>query len=84
MASKKNIKKDVKQMVYDLMDECDYVIVSGDKNAPAASKLMDEVAAFYNDMVPKINAANNNAEFKSIRSEIETKAIEFVEKVNKL
>ena len=84
MASKRNIKKDVKQMVYDLMDECDYVIVSGDKNGPAASKLMDEVVAFYDNMVPRINAAKNNADFKSVRAEIETKAIDFVDKVNKL
>ncbi len=84
MASKRNIKKDVKQMVYDLMDECDYVIVSGDKNGPAASKLMDEVVAFYDNMVPRINAAKNNADFKSVRSEIEAKAIDFVDKVNKL
>ena len=84
MASKRNIKKDVKQMVYDIMDECDYVIVSGDKNAPAATKLMDEVVGFYETMVPKINAAKNNADFKSVRAEIETKAIDFVEKMNKL
>lgn len=84
MASKRNIKKDVKQMVYDLMDECDYVIVSGDKNGPAATKLMDEVVGFYETMVPKINAAKNNADFKTVRAEIEAKAIDFVDKVNKL
>ncbi len=84
MASKRNIKKDVKQMVYDLMDECDYVIVSGDKNGPAATKLMDEVVAFYDNMVPRINAAKNNADFKTVREEIEAKAIDFVDKVNKL
>jgi len=84
MASKKNIKKDVKQMVYDIMDDCDYVVVSGGKGVDKASKLMDDAVTFYETMVPKINLAKNNADFKSVRAEIEEKAIGFVTEMNKL
>ena len=52
MASKKNIKKDVKQMVYDIMDDCDFIVVSGGKGADKAVKLMDDAVEFYETIVP--------------------------------
>jgi hypothetical protein len=84
MASKKNIKKDVKQMVYDIMDQCDYVLVSRGKGAEKASELIDDAVIFYETIVPKINLAKNNSDFKSVRAEIEEKAIRFVTEMNKL
>jgi len=35
-------------------------------------------------MIPKINGAKNKADFKSVRAEIEEKAIGFVTEMNKL
>ncbi|MCH2230170.1 MAG: hypothetical protein MK105_07475 [Crocinitomicaceae bacterium] len=84
MASKKNIKKDVKQMVYDIMDDCDFIVVSGGKGADKAVKLMDDAVEFYETIVPKINAAKKKADFKSVRAEIEEKAIGFVQELNKM
>ena len=82
MASKRELKKAVKQMVYDVMDECDFVIVSEGKEHKKADKLMDEVADFYEVYIGKINTAKHKKDFQGLKAEIEGKAIGFVEQLN--
>lgn len=84
MASKRLLKKKMKRMVYEVLDECDYVLVSGGKNADAADKLIDEAVDFHNQMNEKIAAANSKAEFRGIVEEIEKQSEEFVKKLNSL
>ncbi len=84
MASKRELKKSVKEMVYDLMDECDYHAVSMGKNAGAAESLMDEVVGYHEMMMTKIRATKNKAGFKSLRAQLEEDAIDFVGKINDL
>ena len=82
MASKRNIKKAVKDVVYDIMDECDYVIVSGSSKSKEANDLMDETVVFYEDSMTKINAAKSKKEFAILRPELEKKAQDFRNKIN--
>ena len=84
MASKRLLKKKMKRMVYEILDECDYVLVSGGKNADAADKLIDEAVDFHNQMNEKIAGANSKAEFRGIVEEIEKKSVDFVQKLNSL
>lgn len=69
-------------MVYDIMDECDYAIVSESKGAKKAEKLMDEAVVFYETTISRINSAKNKADFKSIVSDIDQNEEAFLEKVN--
>lgn len=82
MASKKELKRSVKQMVYDVMDECDYVITNGGKKWDEAEALMDEVVGFYEAIVKKISAAKTKDDFKPLIEEIEKAQDEFTDKVN--
>lgn len=82
MASKRTIKKAVKDVVYDIMDECDYVVVSGGTKSKEANDLMDETVAFYEDSMTKINAAKSKKEFAVLRPELESQAQEFRNKIN--
>jgi len=84
MSSVKLLKKRVKGMVYEVLNDCDYVIVNEGKNADAAESLIDEAVEFHNDMVTKINAAKNKSDFKAITEEVDKKAIDFVKKLNAL
>lgn len=84
MASKRLLKKRMKRMVYEILNECDYVIVSEGKNADAADKLIDEAVDFHNQMNEKITGANSKIEFRGIVEEIEKKSEEFVKKLNSL
>lgn len=84
MANKRELKKSVKQMVYEIMDDCDFVIVSGGKNAENANQLMDDAVDFYETTIESINKTNDKKEFKSIREKIENSAIDFVNRLNEL
>lgn len=84
MASKRLLKKRMKRMVYEILNECDYVIVSEGKNADAADKLIDEAVDFHNQMNEKITGANSKVEFRGIVEEIEKKSEDFVKKLNSL
>ena len=84
MASKRSIKRDVNNMVFDVVDECFMAMILKDGNEAAAEKLIDEAADFQDDMLARINSAKNKADFRSIRESLEKGAIDFVEKLNKL
>lgn len=84
MASKREIKKAVKEMVYDIMDECDYHVVNMNKNAEAAENLMDEVVEYHDTMMSKIRATKDKAEFRALRAQLEEDANNFVSKINEL
>jgi hypothetical protein len=84
MASKKDLKKDVKKLVNDVMDECDYIIITGGKNADAAEKLIDEVVGWYHSVIPKIVAAKSKKDFSGLREDIVKKGEDYVKKINSL
>jgi hypothetical protein len=84
MASKRLLKKKVKRMVYEILNECDYVIVSGGKGADSADKLIDEAVTFHNDLTVQIGIANSKKEFRTINETIESKSVDFVKKLNSI
>ena len=84
MASKREIKKVVKEMVYDIMDDCDFYVVTKSKSAEAAEALMDEAVGFHEMMMAKIRSTKDNAGFRALRVQLEEDAIGFVNKVNDL
>ena len=55
-----------------------------DKKTEKADKLIDEAADFQDEILGRINAAKVKADFKSIKEDIEKKAIDFVTKLNAL
>lgn len=84
MASKREIKKAVKEMVYDIMDECDYHVSSMNKNAESAETLMDEVVGYHEMMMAKIRATKDKAGFRELKAQLEEDANGFVSKINEL
>ncbi len=84
MSSIKDLKKSVKKMVIAILDDCDYIMESGGKNADKADKLIDQAVDFHDEMIAKINKANTKADFRSLKEEIEKKAVEFVDALNAL
>lgn len=84
MASKRMLKKNVNDMVIDIVEECFTLQLFDDKKTKKTDALIDEAADFQDDILKKINQAKNKADFRSITAEIETKADQFVEKLNAL
>lgn len=84
MASKRLLKKKVRRMVFEVLNDCDYLIVSGSKNADKADALIDEAVDFHDDIISQINKASNKKEFNSIMETLEKTGESFVKKLNTL
>jgi len=84
MASKRDLKKRIKGVIYEVFDECDYIMLNSKENADAAEALIDEAADFYLEMMEKINEAKVHADYNAIRSLLAAKEQEFVDRLNEL
>ena len=88
MASIKNLKKDINYTLGDLIEEC-YVweLLNPKADTKQSEALIDEAIATFDSLIAKLNAKdveNKKAHFKAIGAELESKAGELVEKINKL
>ena len=84
MASKRSIKKDLNNMVFDVVDECFMAMMAEGSVAEKAEKLIDEAAEFQDVMLVKINSSKSKADFRDVRNDLEKAAIDFVNKLNAL
>ncbi len=84
MASKRDIKKGLNNLIYDIVDDCFSVQLFNDDKVEASDKVIDQAADFQDAMLTKINQAKSKSEFRAIHDEIEKKSEEFFQAVNKL
>lgn len=84
MASKRILKKRVKNMVIEVLNDCDYIIVNEGSNADKADKLIDEAVDFHDNIMGKIGKANSKQEFNEIVEEVKKGGEDFVKKLNAL
>lgn len=84
MASIKNLKKDINYVLGDVIDECLSKLTDDTK---ASEAIVDEAITVFDDLMAKVNAKdveNKKAHFKAIGAELESKAGELLDKINKL
>ncbi len=84
MANKRDLKKALNNMVYELVDECYSIQLYAPEKAEASDKVITETASFHETALSKIGKAKNKAEFKAIIEEIEKNADILFDKVNDL
>jgi hypothetical protein len=84
MASKRDLKKMVNAMVFDVVEEAFNVQLYDPKKEDASEKFIDSVADFHENMLTRINQANTKAEFRQIRADIEQQAVDFIQDVNNM
>lgn len=84
MASKRDIKKGLNNLIFDIVDDCFSVQLFNEAKAEASDKVIDQAADFQDAMLTKINQAKSKAEFRAIHEEIEKKGEEFFHAVNAL
>lgn len=84
MASKKVLKKRVKGMVFEILNECDFVVINDGENAGKADSLMDEAVDFHDDVISKINTAKTKKDFNVIIEGMDKANIDFIKKLNAL
>lgn len=88
MASVKNLKKDINYVLGDII-EAVYVweLTNSDKDTKKSQAIIDEAIVVFDELVEKLNqkdVENKKQHFKAINEELETRASQLIEKVNKL
>lgn len=84
MASKRELKRQVKYMIYDVIDECFYISDIRPEKEEQAEGIIQTTLDFHEDIVTKISQAKSKKEFRPIIAEIRAKEREFVDALNSL
>ena len=84
MASKRDFKKDLNRMVFDVVEECFSIQLYNASKTQVTNELIEEVINFRNDMTEKIHKAKTNKDFPAIKKVAEEAAEDFVLKLNNL
>jgi len=88
MASVRNLKKDINYILSDIIEEC-YIcqLTKDEKASKKADEIIDEAIASFDVMIAKLNeknVENKKKHFQNINKELELKANELLEKIQKL
>lgn len=88
MASVRGLKKDINNVLGDLIDAV-YIVEATNSNkvSKEGEKIIDSAIATFDDLIAKVNLGkveNRKAHLKKVREELESSAKALVEKVNKL
>lgn len=84
MSSKRNLKKYVNNMVFDLVDECFHIQESDPKKEKKTEALFDKVADFQDEILQEIHAAKTKKDYNPIVAKINDMQVKFTEELNGL
>jgi hypothetical protein len=84
MANKRNLKKNINSLVFDVIDECIYIQEINPEKFDACEKLIDQAVNYYNDALSKINAAKVKIDFRAVATDLDNHAEKFIEDLNNL
>ncbi len=88
MASVKNFKKEINNVLSDIIEEC-YIcqLTNDDKVSAKADKIIDEAISTFDDLIVKINTKNVDnykKHHQSIKADLQSKASDLLGKIEKL
>ncbi|WP_350291301.1 hypothetical protein [uncultured Croceitalea sp.] len=88
MASVRDLKKDINFVLGDIIEAVyQWEATTENKDSDKGSKLIDGAISAFDELMDKVHAkdvTNSKAHYKSIRADLEKKATELIEKLNKL
>lgn len=88
MASIKNLKKDINYVLGDIIEACyTWELDNPKAGSKATEAIIDEAIESFDVLIEKVNVKkveDKKAYFKAINLELEKKASDLIEKVNKL
>lgn len=87
MASIKNLKKDINNVLGDIIEAVymwEYTNV--DKATKKSEAIIDDAISTFDELIEKVNfkAEDRKAHFKSIKNELEEKGKALIDRINKL
>ena len=66
MANKRILKRNINEMVFDVVEECFFFEMTAPDKADRSAKLIDEAADFQDHMLTKIHQAKDKAAYRAI------------------
>ncbi|GAB1309756.1 hypothetical protein KH5_24390 [Urechidicola sp. KH5] len=88
MASVKNLKKDINNVLGDVISECyEWELTNPEAVTKKTDAIVDEAVACFDDLIEKMhskNVENKKAHFSAIKNELAAKATSLLNQVNKL
>lgn len=84
MASRKDLKRNLNNMIFDIVDECFTIQLNDPSKTDKADKVIDAAADFQDEILVRINAAKTKADFRPILDQIEKAHVDFINKLNGL
>lgn len=84
MANKRDFKKNLNEMVFDIVEECFYLQLGDDSKTKKTEGLIDETAAFQDEVLGKIYRSKTKKEFSELTTYVGEKGKYFVEQLNAL
>lgn len=84
MASKRDLKKRVNYMVFDVVEECFSLQLYDESKKEKTDLFIEEAADFLEEIIHQINVACTKKEFGPIKEKIELKSDEWIDKLNDL
>ncbi|MCF6223212.1 MAG: hypothetical protein L3J34_05740 [Flavobacteriaceae bacterium] len=88
MASVKNFKKEINNVLSDIIEEC-YIcqLTNDDKTSAKVDKIIDEAIVTFDDLIVKMNLKNienKKKHFQEMQSDLNSKATNLLGKIEKL
>lgn len=84
MANKRDLKKHINNMIYDVVDECYSIQLFNDSKLEETDQFIDDAAHFQEEIMGEISRAKSKAEFKEIEQKFIKTNNEWLERLNKL
>ena len=84
MSNKRILKRNINEMVFDVVEECFHHQMLDESKAPATEKLITEAASFQDVILGRMHKAKGKAEFRAIFLEVEGKTGYFIDALNTL
>ena len=88
MASVKNLKKDINNILGDVIEECYmWEILNPNEDTKKSEAIIDDAVNVFDGLIEKMGAKdveNKRAHYKAIQRDLQSSATKLLEKVNKL
>jgi hypothetical protein len=84
MASVRKLKKEVNNMVFDVVEECYSIQLYNPSKKEVTDKFIDEAADYLIHTLSRINSASAKEDFNVIIKDVETTADQWLDKLNSL
>lgn len=88
MASKKELKKIINAIAFDVVDECFYQLDNASGDTEKVLTLLNDAINFRNEAIIAVNAARRSENpakaIKAVAESLENTTFDFIERLNKL